>query len=225
MTWGKDTASLFSINIYSCHNTYWEGYLFPDQESCYLYQNSISHVCVSLSGQFYSLIRIYPDLIVSCSTRIAKLSIDRSSSLIFFSNHFGYLGHLYLRIIYIYFYDVCLQRKPSEFWVDYGLETVNIYEIVFQFTIMIHIFPLSFLVLHNFCCFLNYFVLISISNYLLLACNWVLYTDLVSYLTKLTNSSFVFFFNLFRSFITFDVFCSFISYNTYASSLSCLISR
>ena len=155
MTRGKDTALLFSINIYSCHNTYWEGYLFPVQEPCYLYQNSISHVCVSLSGQFYSLIHIYPDLIVSCSIRMAKLSIDRSSSLIFFSNHFGYLGHLYLHIIYIYFYDVCLQRKPSEFWVDYGLETVNIYKIVFQFTIMIYIFPLS-LVLHNFCCFLNY---------------------------------------------------------------------
>ena len=33
---------------YSCHNIYWEGYLFPVQEPCYLYQNSISHVCVSL---------------------------------------------------------------------------------------------------------------------------------------------------------------------------------
>ena len=46
VTWSKDTGSLFSI--YSCHNIYWEGYLFPVQEPCYLYQNSISHVCGSL---------------------------------------------------------------------------------------------------------------------------------------------------------------------------------
>ena len=43
-------------------------------------------------------------------------------------------------------------------------------------------------------------LLISISNYLLLACNWVLYTDLVSYLTKLTNSSFFFFFLIYLGF-------------------------